>query len=113
MGSTRDMKPDQEMPDELSEVFAAYRAACPDPEPGAGFMPGLWARIESRRRSSQLFGLFARRLLAGAAALTLVMAALLYHPGSHFGQHSTYLDVLADDHQELAELDLQGPGAPR
>ena len=33
----------------LDEWFAAYREACPEPEPSAGFMPRLWARIEGRR----------------------------------------------------------------
>ena len=56
-------------PDELTVLFEAYRSACPDPEASASFTPGFWARIESRRRSTQLFGVFARRLLAGAAAL--------------------------------------------
>ncbi len=111
------MRDRQEMqtPDELTALFEAYRSACPDPEASASFTPGLWARIESRRRSTQLFGLFAKRLLAGAAALSLAMALLIYGPFDRLGQHNanTYLDALADDHQELAEADVPVVGEPR
>ena len=35
--------------DDLNGVFASYRAAVPDPEASANFMPELWRRIEGRR----------------------------------------------------------------
>jgi len=36
---------------ELDALFQAYRAACPDPDASANFMPELWRRIEERQRS--------------------------------------------------------------
>ena len=36
----------------LDQVFAEYRAAFPDPDASAAFMPGLWQRIESRRSAN-------------------------------------------------------------
>ena len=38
--------------DKLDALFTEYRAACPDPEPGADFMPALWRRIEARRTAT-------------------------------------------------------------
>ncbi len=38
--------------DKLDALWVEYRNACPDPEAGAGFMPGLWQRIEARRSSN-------------------------------------------------------------
>ncbi len=106
---------EMEQPDELTAWFEAYRSACPDPTASPSFMPGVWARIESRRRSTQLFGIFAKRLLAGAAALTVAMGLLLYGPFDRFNQHNanTYLDALADDHQELAAADIPTMGDHR
>ena len=109
MGDKQDMqRPDEE----LNAFFEAYRSACPDPEPSPFFMPGLWARIENRRRSTQLFGIFAKRLLAGAAALSLAMGLLIYGPFEHKAQKDakTYLEALADDHQEVAEIDVPATG---
>jgi len=105
----------QTPPDELTALLGAYRSACPDPAASPSFMPGLWSRIESRRRSTQLFGLFAKRLLAGAAALTLAMGLLIYGSFDRFSQHNanTYLDALADDHLELAEADIPSAGDHR
>jgi len=104
----------QRSDDELGTLFEAYRSACPDPEPSPLFMPGLWSRIESRRRSTQLFGVFAKRLLAGAAALTFAMALLIYGPfeRNRLSSHDTktYVEALVDDHQEVAELDVPATG---
>ena len=106
------MKSRQATPDELTVLFEAYRSACPDPEAGSSFTPGLWARIEGRKRSTQLFGVVARRLLAAAAALTLAMAVMIYHPFERSASHNTntYLEALADDHLELGDWDVSSPG---
>ena len=62
----------------LEALFRAYRAACPDPEASANFMPQLWQRIEGRRT----FSFFVRRMASGfvtaAVAATLLMAVYLY-----------------------------------
>jgi hypothetical protein len=38
----------------LDAIFRAYRAACPDSDASANFMPNLWARIEVREVSTKL-----------------------------------------------------------
>lgn len=84
---------------ELDELFQAYRAACPDPEPGANFMPQLWQRIEARQSFSSLMVRMASGFVTAAVALTLLMAAYLYIPPSHgVFQSQTYVEALAASH---------------
>jgi hypothetical protein len=45
------MNREEETNAKLDGMFQEYRAALPDVEPGARFMPGLWQRIEARRTS--------------------------------------------------------------
>ncbi len=81
---------------ELDELFRAYRAACPDPEPGANFMPQLWQRIESRQTFSSFMIRMAGGFATAAVALTLLMAAYLYMPPSNGTVPSqTYVEALA------------------
>jgi hypothetical protein len=97
--------------DELSAVFARYREACPEPELSSGFTPGIWRKIESRRRFSLSVGRLSRRFVSAAAALCLLMAMLLAMPQSQpVGVYSSsYLEALAIDHSpddlQFAELD--------
>lgn len=84
----------------LDALFAEYRAAVPDPEPGAGFMPGLWQKIESRRTSNiTLFRRWAQVCLGAAVALALLMGAVVI---PHFEKlpiySASYVDVLEADH---------------
>ena len=65
---------------ELNALFHAYRAACPDREPSANFMPEIWRRIEERQRSLFFLGRWARAFVTAAAVLSLGMAAYLYIP---------------------------------
>ena len=60
----------------LDQLLVNYRAACPDPEPGANFMPTMWQRIEARRSPVLQWVTMSRRALAGAMAL----CALLLRP---------------------------------
>jgi hypothetical protein len=80
---------------QLDELFAAYREACPDPEAGPEFQPGLWRRIEARRRP-QLIQRITRVFVSASAALALLMALLLMTPqGSML--YGTYVEALDDD----------------
>ena len=88
------------MDEKLDALWAEYRKACPDPEPGAGFMPGLWQKIEARRRSSSMV---LRRLtqicVMSTAALTLLIGAVLIPRFERSPLYSaTYVDVLSSDH---------------
>jgi len=66
------------MDDKLDALFAEYRMACPDPEPSADFMPGMWKRIEARRVATvSVFRHWAQVCVMATVALTLLIGAVL------------------------------------
>jgi len=85
------------MTDKLDPLWAEYRAACPDPEPSASFMPQMWQRIESRRNamSSAWFRLWAKVWVVATVALAIIMGAILIprlqNPPAY---QASYVDVL-------------------
>ena len=80
---------------ELDHVLKAYRAACPEPDISADFMPGLWRKIESRNH----FAFRLRRWSQGVLAATAVACTLMF--GVVFTQASlgpeSYVEALADE----------------
>jgi hypothetical protein len=92
----------------LDRLFEAYRAACPDPEPGPDFMPQLWQKIEARERVSTLFGTLARNLVTAALALSTLLAIAVSISGSRVGPlpSESYVEVLAEEHNS-ANLDFE------
>ncbi|MFN0103602.1 MAG: hypothetical protein ACKV2U_16115 [Bryobacteraceae bacterium] len=82
----------------LELLLMEYRTACPDPEPGANFMPNLWRRIEARRNPVVQWVTLSRRALVGALALCLVLGVVMGTAlsSSQFYQ-STYIEALDDD----------------
>ncbi len=84
---------------QLDEVFAAYRAACPEVEPGRSFMPGLWARIEARRRAEAVFYRWANSFAGAAAAVVLLLGLLLYQQPQPLPQRA-YIEKLTDEISE-------------
>src|SRR6185312_5607620 len=94
---------------QLDALFVAYRDTCPDPEPSALFMPGLWQRIEGRR--SFAFGLrrLTRGFLAAAFALCVMMSAVLVLPdNSSNTANESYLELLSESHTTSDEATLAG-----
>lgn len=89
---------------ELDALFQAYRAACPDPDASANFMPELWRRIEERQRSVFFMGRWARALVTAAAVLSLAMAGYLYIPHGRSSVFSveSYVEALAAGHAQDA-----------
>jgi hypothetical protein len=85
---------------ELNTLFQAYRAACPETEPSANFMPEIWRRIEDRQRSMFFLGRWARAFVTAAAVLSLGMAAYLYIPKGHNTIISveSYVEAIAAGH---------------
>jgi hypothetical protein len=87
------------MNDKLDAVWAEYRAACPDPEPSADFMPRMWQRIEARRTAMT----FTFRRVVQAWVLTTVALAIVLgvvvipHLQNLQIYSSSYVDVLAAD----------------
>ena len=74
---------------QLDDLFHAYRAACPDVDPGVAFMPEIWARIEEREVSSNWFGRVAKALVTAAVAASAILAMML----SSFSQSSEFLNA--------------------
>jgi len=60
----------------LDELFARYRMACPDVEPGQNFMPLLWQKIEARHGFWFTFVRLGRGALTASAALCLLLLVL-------------------------------------
>lgn len=95
--------------DELAKLFAAYREAVPDPEPGPSFMPGLWQRIESRRSSPLLvFRRLAQFFATVAVGFALLIGSVIIPRMQNAPVYNaTYVDVLANEHTgELAYADI-------
>jgi hypothetical protein len=82
----------------LNAVFAEYRMACPDPEPSADFMPGMWKRIEARRVATvSVFKHWAQVCVMATVALTLLIGAVLI-PRLQDNSASSYLEALSAEH---------------
>lgn len=84
----------------LDRLFEVYRAACPDVEPSAGFMPQLWQKIEARQSVSLVFGRLARNLATAGLALSVLLGLAVSFSGSRSTQlpSESYAEVLADEH---------------
>jgi hypothetical protein len=86
--------------DKLDKLFAEYRAAFPDPDVSAGFMPGLWQRIETRRSSNMLvFRRLAQVCVGAALAMTVILGAFVIPHLERLPVYSaSYVDALEADH---------------
>ena len=82
----------------LADLFQRYRDSCPDIEPGPGFMPGIWRKIEARRSFWSVFSHFGRIAAPACAALCLVFLLLNLASSSDSRLAPTYADALAADH---------------
>ena len=96
----------------LDNLFQAYRAACPAPEISAGFMPGLWKKIDGRRSFTWKLRIYSRSLATAAAALCMVMAVYQMSPVTpqvNPAYTQTYLEALQDDNpvETLAFADVR------
>ena len=93
----------------LDELFRVYREACPEPEGGVNFMPELWAKIEARQVSGNLFGRMARALVTVALAATVILGLMISTEGQQTSSfNGTYLEaVSADQVSSLEPLTLE------
>ena len=80
---------------QFDRIMKAYRAACPEPEPSADFMPGLWRRIETRNHFAFRLRRWSQAVLATTALACLAMFAVLVSQGA-WGP-VTYVEALAND----------------
>jgi len=82
--------------DELNGVFASYKAAVPDPEASANFMPELWRRIDRRRNITIRFKKLTQVFMAAAAAMSILFITMLSVPAfSGSDDDGSYVEVLA------------------
>ena len=106
-GAQMDGNDDEKLERQLDALFAAYREACPAPEPGPDFMPGLWRQLEARRSVSYSIGGLTRAFVTAAAAICLVLALLQAPrtPRYSFAAHS-YVEAL-QEHSSQSEVDAE------
>jgi len=89
------------MNDKLDALWAEYRDACPDPEPGSDFMPRLWQKIEARRiETTSIFRRLAKICVMATVALALWMGVVLipHNQNDEAFYTGTYVDILAAEH---------------
>lgn len=84
---------------QLDELFGQYRAACPDVDPGANFMPQVWARIDARRKSERGLMRWANSFATATGLLVLVLGVLLYRNPNPLPQRA-YIEKLTDEISE-------------
>ncbi len=101
------------MPDDvqqrLTNLFADYRAAIPDPEPSVNFMPRLWQKIDARQNQTITFRRMARAIITAAAAASLLMGAwIVNEPKASAFYGNSYLELLAasNDYDGLADAEI-------
>jgi anti-sigma-K factor RskA len=95
--SLRDEETLQERESRLDDLFRAYALACPDPEPSANFMPRVWARIEARQATRNVFGRMAKALVTAALAASAILS-LLVSMNSDRQYSGTFFQALTADH---------------
>ena len=94
------------VPAELESLFASYRTAVSVPDPSADFMPVLWSRIEQRQRVTYGFRRMASGFVTAAAAICLMISFALYNPPPiQTASAATYVEVLADSADPIADLE--------
>ena len=82
---------------ELNSLFAKYRAAVPDPDASANFMPELWRKIEARQSLMLRVRKLTQVFVGAAAAVCLLFAMIQVSAGSRSRPEvrGNYVDVLA------------------
>jgi len=102
----------------LDALFQAYRAACPDRDASANFMPELWRRVEARQAFTFSFRRMANGFVTAALALTIFLGVYMAIPAKAPNYPVSYLQALADantlDTPDYVagpvRLDLTNPG---
>ena len=89
--------------DRFDRLMAEYRDACPEVEGSADFMPGVWRRIEARRRSVFAWARMSRRVLAAAAAICFLFGVVLNTAIQSSLPISSYVEMLDDDDDDALD----------
>ena len=94
---------EQPLTEELRALFVSYCEELPDVEPGANFMPGVWARIDSQRALSWSFRAVAKALVTAAVGACLAMTLFLSSSSPLNVTTRSYVDVLDDHNNSMDE----------
>jgi len=73
------------------------------PEASPNFMPGLWARVEARESSRNIFGRMARALVTAALAASVVIGLLVSFEEANQPLTGTYIEAVAADRVSTLE----------
>ncbi len=98
MGLNSPNSNEERLNQELDALFAAYRQACPDPEPSPDFMPRIWKQVEARRSAAYSFGRWTQAFVTAAAAICLLFGLLnAYLPSQPDFYTQSYVEALAEN----------------
>ncbi|MDX2268708.1 MAG: hypothetical protein NW208_11425 [Bryobacter sp.] len=84
---------------ELTALWGSYRKACPETDAQPNFMPGLWQRIEERRKKEAWIFRWANAFAATAAVVALVSGAMFYSKPAPVPQRA-YIEKLTEEINE-------------
>jgi hypothetical protein len=91
----------------LDSLWRDYRAACPDVEPSAEFMPRMWQKIEARQTIPFAMGRFTRVFVSMSAVLSLFMGTLLLTPYVHTqGALISFVEAVDGELDTVAYADI-------
>ena len=89
---------------QLDELLRNYRAACPETDASANFMPSVWARIEARKKSDLWLVRWVNSFATAAALVVMGLGFLLYQNPNPLPQRA-YIEKLTDEISEDHFLD--------
>ena len=95
--------------DRFDSLLAEYKRSFGEPAISANFSPMLWQKIESRKTMTFGFERLAQRFVTAAMALCLLMGLFLITPLPQTSSLTTYVEVLADEHEIMAYSDVTPP----
>ncbi|GAB4413296.1 MAG: hypothetical protein OHK0021_21220 [Bryobacter sp.] len=84
---------------ELAALWGSYRNACPETDAQPNFMPGLWQRIEERRKKEAWIFHWANAFAATAAVVAIVSGAMFYSKPAPVPQRA-YIEKLTEEINE-------------
>ena len=95
--------------DRFDSLLAEYKRSLGEPEVSANFSPTMWQKIEARKAITFSFERLAQRFVTAAVALCLLMGLFLITPLPQTSSLTTYVEVLADEHEIMAYSDVTPP----
>jgi hypothetical protein len=99
---------DRPLRGDVQELFRSYRDSFEGIDGSANFMPGLWAKIDSRRRVTYSFGRLAGAFVTAAFLICLIMSGtLLTTNQSSTAYQPSYVDVLEDTVADDDDFEIQ------